>query len=224
MKAFSWSYSRLKNFRTCPKRHYHVDIAKDFKEEESEHLMWGHEVHEKLAHAISKQHPSPAEHGDYQDWVDGVSKLRGMGFKIMTENKLAMSEDFKPTSFFDNETWFRGVVDVLAVREPYAISFDWKTGRIIDDIEQLALSSSLIFAHYPKVEEIAATYIWLADDTETIETYKRDGMLPTWNAVLPQVKVMAEAARTMNYPPKPSGLCKRYCPVSSCPHFRKGSY
>ena len=40
-KPFAWSYSRLKNFEVCPKRHFHVDIAKDFREEEGESLVWG---------------------------------------------------------------------------------------------------------------------------------------------------------------------------------------
>ena len=53
-KPFSWSWSKLKNFRTCPKRHYHVDIAKDFKEDDSEDLLWGNEVHEALAKRIGK--------------------------------------------------------------------------------------------------------------------------------------------------------------------------
>ena len=53
-KPFSWSYSRLKNFETCPKRHWHVDINKDAKEEDSEQLQWGNAVHKALADRIAK--------------------------------------------------------------------------------------------------------------------------------------------------------------------------
>lgn len=222
--GFSWSYSRLKNFRTCPKRHYHCDIAKDFKEDESEHLIWGNKVHKALADSIGKGVKLPEEMLGYKQWVERIARLRDMGFSVKVEQKLAMTEDFKPTSFFDNKAWFRGVADVLAIRAPLAVSFDWKTGRLVEDIEQLALSASLVFAHYPNVDQLGATYIWLADDDETVEKYSRDGMLPTWNAVLPQVKVMAQAAKDLNYPPKPSGLCKRFCPVTSCPHYGRGSY
>jgi hypothetical protein len=224
VKPFSWSYSKLKNYRTCPKRHYHVDLAKDFKEDESEHLIWGNKVHKSLADSIGKGSKLPEEMLGYAQWVERIAALRDMGFTVKVEQKLAMTEDFKPASFFSNDAWFRGVADVLAVRDPIAVSFDWKTGRIVEDIEQLALSASLVFAHYPKVDQLGATYIWLADDAETVETYTRDGMLPTWNAVLPQVKLMRDAAKDMNYPPKPSGLCKRYCPVTSCPHHGRGSY
>ena len=33
---------------------------------------------------------------------------------------------------------------------------------------------------------------------------------------------MEEAYRTTTYPPKPSGLCSSYCPVTSCPYHGKG--
>ena len=48
-KAFAWSYSRLKNFESCPKRHYHVDVVKDVREEESEQLKWGNALHDAFA-------------------------------------------------------------------------------------------------------------------------------------------------------------------------------
>ena len=35
-KAFSWSYTKLKNYETCPKRHFHYDVRKDIKEPEGE--------------------------------------------------------------------------------------------------------------------------------------------------------------------------------------------
>jgi spore coat polysaccharide biosynthesis protein SpsF (cytidylyltransferase family) len=44
-KPFAWSYSKLKNYEVCPKRHWHVDVKKDFKEAESEALKQGNLVH-----------------------------------------------------------------------------------------------------------------------------------------------------------------------------------
>src|SRR5262245_23820403 len=140
-KPFSWSFSRLKNFRTCPKRHYHVDIAKDFKEEEGEALTWGHGVHDALAKRIANATPLPRTMEHYEDWAKRICSLRDHGFQVLVEQKLAMSEDFKPTSFFDGKTWFRAVADVLAINKEQhaALAFDWKTGAIKPDYEQLAL-------------------------------------------------------------------------------------
>ena len=56
-KPFAWSYSRLKNFESCPKRHWHLDIQKDIKEEEGEALLWGNVVHKALADRVQFREP-----------------------------------------------------------------------------------------------------------------------------------------------------------------------
>jgi hypothetical protein len=48
-------------------------------------------------------------------------------------------------------------------------------------------------------------------------------MVPLWNRLLPEVKKMEQAYVTLDYPPKPNGLCRNYCPVKSCPHHGKGN-
>ena len=227
MKPFAWSWSKLKNYRTCPKRHFHVDIEKSFKEPESDHLIWGHEVHEAMANYVSKDTPLPRTMEHYADRADRLALLRKKGVPVRVEQKLAMSEEFKPVGFFDGKAWFRGVLDVLVVGGTIARATDWKTGKMPDDgdaeYEQLALSAQLIFAHYPDVREVETEFVWLGYDDTTERTYKHDGMLPVWNKLWPQINVMKEAWRTTTYPPKPSGLCKHHCPVNSCPYYGKGN-
>lgn len=224
MKKFTWSWSKLKNFRSCPKKHYHVDIAKEFADD-SEALTWGNTVHESMAARIAKGTPLPAIMSHYEDWPARIVALKDRGMKVLVENKLAMSEKFSPTSYFDNTTWFRCVVDVLAIDEPVgiALAFDWKTGQVKPDYEQLALSSQVIFSHYPGVQLVSSTYVWLGNDDETSKTYERGSLTPVWNELWPEIRAMEEAHRTLTYPPKPSGLCLKWCPVTSCPHYGKGS-
>jgi hypothetical protein len=224
-KTFSWSWSRLKNFRTCPKRHWHVDIQKDFKEEEGEALRWGNELHKAMAERVADGVVLPPTMQGYDDWATRVGNFRDGG-KILVENKLAMDEQFRPTSFFDNKTWFRGVVDVLILLPPArrgAVTIDWKTGKVHPEFEQLALSAQLVFAHYPEIDKVLAVYAWLGHDDQTTIVYRREDMVPTWNKLWPEINVMKESFRTTTYPPKPSGICVNWCPVTSCPHHGKGS-
>lgn len=223
MKPFSWSWSKLKNFRTCPKRHYHVDLTKDYKEEESEQLLWGDQVHKAMAARCSTGKPLPLTMQHYDKWPKEIDGWREAGMTILVEQKLAMTKDFRPVSFFDASAWFRGVVDALALADRVAFAFDWKTGQIKPDYEQLALSAQLIFAHHPKIEQVGTMFVWLGNDAKTDAAYEREDMLKVWNGVMPEVNVMTEAYRTTTYPPKPSGLCVRYCPVTSCPHHGKGT-
>lgn len=224
-RPFSWSWSRLKNFRTCPKRSWHLDIAKDIREEEGPALVWGHEVHEALATSIDKGKPLPVTMEQYEHFPARFAKLKNEGYKVLVENKLAMTEKFTGTGFFDKDTWFRGVADVLVFSpvQPVVGVFDWKTGKVSPEFEQLQLTAQLIFANYPEIEEVATAYIWLGFDAETKQSYRRDEMVPFWNRMWPAINTMIDAHKHTNYPPKPSGLCVHHCPVTSCPYHGKGS-
>ena len=225
MKKFAWSWSKLKNYRTCPKKHYHVDLAKEFKEDDSDALHWGDQVHKAMSARIDKGTPLPPMMEHYDDWPTKLMASRDAGWTVKTELKLAMSEAHRPTSFFDNATWFRGVADVLAIAPlgNAALSVDWKTGQIKPDAEQLALNAALIFSHHPKVDLVDTIYVWLGNEDYTRQRYGRADMLPLWAGLMPEINQLAEAHRTMTYPPKPSGICVRHCPVVSCPYHGKGS-
>jgi hypothetical protein len=147
---------------------------------------------------------------------------------IRVELKLAMSEDFQPTEWFDPKTWFRAVIDVLGLAPHLkkALAIDWKTGNSIKpEMEQLALNAQVLFVHHPEIEIVNTTYHWSSflDVEHDIRTYRRADMAPLWEKLLPEIRAMEEAARTMTYPPRPSGLCISWCPVTSCPHHGKGT-
>lgn len=225
-KPFSWSWSRLKNYRTCPKRHYHVDIAKEFKEDESDALLWGNQVHDAMAKRIARGVALPNTMQRYEDWPARVLAMTADGIELKVENKLAMDKMFQPTSFFDASTWFRAVIDVLGLNRPKrsAFTIDWKTGGTVNpEFEQLGLSAQTIFAHYPDVDEVLALYVWFGHDTQTTKVYRRDDMQALWANLLPEIRKMNDAHDQLNYPAQPSGLCKKYCPVTSCPHHGVGS-
>jgi uncharacterized protein Usg len=237
MRPFQWSWSRLKNFRACPKRHWHVDLEKDYQEVQGDALLWGNEVHTAMEKRIANGTPLPQTMQRYDHWPAAVKEL-GVedGVIVKAENKLAITKEFQATGFFASDTWFRAVVDALIITPPYkyadptlptgpvAITLDWKTGAVKPEIEQLGLSSQVIFAHYPDVDAVVSSYVWLGDDKVTPAVYKRDQMTQLWNKLWPEIKVMEDAHRTTTYPPKPGPFCKRYCPVVSCPYHGKGSY
>ena len=150
-------------------------------------------------------------------------KERGGDVKV--ELKLAMSRDFQPTGWQEwDRTWLRGIVDVLYLSPTIAAAVDWKTGQKIQpEFEQLGLSAALIFAKYPEIDTVHTAYQWAAHDTDTQATYRRDNMVGFWNKLLPELKRWEKDAIEMTYPPRPSGLCKRHCPVTHCAYHGRGS-
>jgi hypothetical protein len=213
-KQFAWSYSRYKAFSNCPKRHLEVDILKNFTEE-SEQLKWGTEVHEALAAAVKNGTPLPSSMQDYQKWVDDISGGEG---KLLVEQQYAITRDFQPTAWFANNVWFRGICDVLRISPSgrTALARDYKTGKVLHDSRQLMLMAQCLFIHHKTLQRISTQFIWLKEGCVSTEVFNRDSIMREWTPLLPQVKVMEEASKTLNYPPKPCGLCARYCPVISC--------
>lgn len=225
-KPFAWSWSKLKNYRTCPKRHFEIDLAKNVKESESEALTWGNLVHKSMEDYIAKDKPLPTTVQRYHQWPDNVRKLQASGVDTRVEQNLAIGKDFTATGYFAADTWLRVKIDVAMIIPQFkaAITIDWKTGGSVSpEFEQLALSAQAIFAHHPEVDEVGAIYVWFGHNTQTIKVYKRDDMVPLWNSLWAEIQDMENAYKTMTYPAKPSGLCKSYCPVTSCPYHGKGS-
>lgn len=215
-KAFAWSYSRLKNYESCPKRHYHLDVARDTKEEEGEALLYGNAVHKALAERIGPQHtPLPEPFKGLEKWAERVLKSDG---RILTEQQLAITKDYGATTWFGSDAWYRGIADVLKIIGPVALAMDWKTGKILEDGVQLALMAACVFAHHPEVQKIRTEFIWLKEDATTRADFTRADMVSVWAGVLPRVQVLEGAYAMTNFPPKPGSLCRKWCPVTQCPH------
>lgn len=219
MKEWAWSYSKKKNFDTCPKRHYEVDIAKSYKDE-SEQLEWGNRVHKALADACSGKAPLPPTMTEYQKWVDRVRAGQG---ELLVEQKYAIARDFTPVEWFSPRAWYRGIGDVVRIAGPVALGLDWKTGKVLHDSRQLMLMAQCIFSHFPDVKVIRTEFVWLKEDCTTPETFTRDQMVREWTVLLPEIRAMEDASKRMDYPPRPSRLCFKNCPVLSCPHHGKRS-
>lgn len=222
-KPFAWSYSKLKNFESCARRHNEIDLLKNFKEDESENLVWGNSLHKAMAKALANGADLPITMRKYQPYVDLAKRLAAAG-EMGVELKLAVDRQFNPVTFFDGSAWFRGIADVLFRVGPVAVVWDWKTGKVLEDSVQLGLTATMIFANHPEITSVRSTFVWIGNDATTEEKWTRADMPRLWGELMPRVKRLEQAYLTGEYDPTPSGLCKRYCPVSSCEYYGKGSY
>lgn len=226
-KAFSWSYSKLKNYEACPKKSYHIDHKKDVKEPEGEALLWGNSVHKAFHERISKGTAFPKGMERYEAWA--VKMLKGVphpSIVLLTEQQLAINADFGPTAWFPSDAekrgtgdpWYRGIGDVIKIVGAVALIVDWKTGKIVEDSQQLALMAACVFAHHPEVMKVRSMFAWLKEDAETVQDFHRNDMPAMWKHLWPRIESLKNAVETTNFPARPGGLCKRWCPVASCPH------
>lgn len=219
-KPFSWSFSKLKNYETCPKRHYHVDVARDVQEPESEELKFGNMLHDAFAKRLGPHKLAlPEAFRQYEPYAAKVDMPRDYPQgKLLVEQKLAIKRDYSPTEWRSNDAWYRGIADVLKIIGPVALLIDWKTGKVSEDSQQLVLAAACVFAHYPEVKRIRAEFVWLKYDATTREDIKREDMPMMWANLMPRIEELQAAAEKVIYPPKPGFLCRKWCPVKVCPH------
>lgn len=222
-KEWAWSYSKLKNYDVCPKRHYEVDVLKNYSDNDGAgqaKLAEGNDAHDCLAKACRDALPLPERFKHYQIWVDRVRAGPG---QLLVEQKYAITRDFRPTTYFARDVWYRGIGDVVRIDGPVALVLDWKTGKILEDSVQLMLMAQCLFSHYPQLKRVRSEFVWLKDECTSPEVFDRQEVANAWIDLLPRVATLEQASKTMTFPPKPGGLCKKYCPVVSCPFHGKGT-
>jgi len=217
-QGFTWSFSALKNFEVCARRYYNYNVARDVKEPESDAIKQGHAVHAAFDARIKTGKPLPLGMGMHEGMLAKFVQAPG---ETYAEQKLGLTSEFKPSAFFGKGVWFRTVLDATKVQGETATIVDWKTGRPDDDTTQLKLGAEVIFAHNQNIQHVRSAFMFVNHEQMEREDYVRSDLTEIWGDILPRVRKLVEARQQQNYPPKPGGLCRRYCAVTSCPFHGK---
>lgn len=224
MKKFAWSYSSLNAFETCPHRWAETKWFKRIQEPQTEATTWGRAVHTALENRLRHKTPLPEGMEKFEPIAKTIAS-HAEGGRMEVEQKLAISAQFQKTGYFDKNVWLRCVADVVVTKGDKAFVGDHKTGKIVPDSDQLALTSAVVFAHKPWVKSITNAFIWLKEGKTTSETFHREDVPSIWQRFLPRVTRIEESIKQNKFPPRPSGLCRAWCPVHTCVHngMYKGS-
>ena len=68
----------MKNFETCPKRHYEIDLTKSVSEPQGEQLQWGNYVHDCMAKRCGPERTALPPNGAlYEPWAVKMIGDRG---------------------------------------------------------------------------------------------------------------------------------------------------
>lgn len=212
-RPVAWSFSTLNAFLTCGKQYHEVKVLKHYSDD-STYSSWGERVHTYF----KKKLPNPAYTDEeldklYLKVIQQFSKIKG---ELSVELQMAITNSFKPTTWFGPDVWGRAIVDALWINGDLAKAIDWKTGKRKPDSIQMLISSLLIFATYPEVEEITSAFVWLQTGKMDISRYKREDVPAMWQEVLPLIRKFEQAHKTQTWIPKQSGLCRGWCKVESC--------
>ncbi len=208
-KPLVHSFSSLKQFDNCPKRYFHQRIEKSVKDEGGEAAVYGEVVHKALEERVRDKKPLPPALKKHEEVCAQFENIPGV--EVFAEQEMVLTKEFTPTGWWDEDAWIRSKLDIVAVKGKTAVVADWKTGKRRPDPFQLDLFALQTFCHYPAVEKVHSTFIWLAEDkTDTFITVRKEVDRLKKNMQY-KIKRVEDALETGVWPAKPSGLCN-YCP------------
>lgn len=208
------SYSAVKQYENCPQRYYRQRIVKDVTDPGGEASKYGERIHAMLEARLRDKTPLPPEASMYEGLCRSLERA-AVGGTLTIEHELTLNQDLAPTGWWDADAWLRSKLDVLVVRDDRAVVIDWKTGKRNPDFFQMSIFAAMVFKHFPQVEQVDTSLVWLRIMEMDTETYHRESSSQElWSDILGRIRRIYQSAETGNWPAKPSGLCK-YCPAQS---------
>ena len=195
-KVKPWSFSRIKSFEQCPKKFYHLKISKDYREPETDAMLYGTAVHLAAEEYIRDGTPVPEKYAYVKPVLDSLMRFEG---EFLCEYEMGLTEDLEACGFKADDVWYRGIADLVILNreEKTAYVIDYKTSKNTRyaDKGQLELMALATFKHFPEVETVKLWAKWLGDYKRMEKAFEAD----VWNA-------------------HQSGLCRRHCIVTECVH------
>jgi len=218
-KELTHSYSSIKMYEQCPKRYMHQRINKDVVDKGSDATIYGERVHKQLEDRLSIGTPLPKESIKHEQVCTTIESLTKKA-DLYLEQKLCLNANLTPTGWYESDAWLRSILDVLIIKDNKAIVMDWKTGKRNPDFTQLELFSLQVFKHYPKIEEVRTSFIWLKEGKTDSETFTLKDTKVMWADLLSRIERINQSYESGKFPARPSGLC-RYCPAQKlCEYAR----
>jgi len=223
-KVMPLSFSRLSTFEQCPAQFDYLYVSKRVVNQSNEHSDYGDRVH-KVLEAKGKGELDETALSDegkqtLERWGALVDKVVSRSGDKYFEHQMAVNRNLAPVEWFAPDVWIRSIADVLVVDGETAYCLDYKTGKVKENPTQLQLFAAMVFWHFPNVQTVKTSFIWLKFDEVTNAKYERRFLDSLWRALEPRFDKVQEVINLGVFETKPSGLCPWCAAKSICPDAR----
>lgn len=208
------SFSRLNTFEQCARKFEYLYVTKQVVDQGSVHTEYGTRVHEALENVARGKAEHTVESLPFAGVLARILNQTGTHYY---EHQMALNGDKQPCDWFATDVWVRSIADVLVINGDKAWIGDYKTGKVKDDPTQLQLFAYMVFAHFPDVDVVKTSYIWLLKGEVSTMTFTRKMMPHLWTSLGQRFARVQEAVDTGFFQPKPSPLCNWCAAKDICP-------
>ena len=217
----AWSYSSIKTFEQCPKKYFHLKVAKDVKDEPGEAADYGTAVHLAAEEFVRDGKPIPEKFAFMRPIVEPLAAKRGDKHCEMRLGVAKTDTGFEPCGFFDKNVWYRGIVDLLIIDGDRAWMIDYKTGKNAKyaDMKQLDLMAGALFIKFPELRTIKSGLAYVVSNEFPKKTHVREEMHTYLSVFDNELDRLDAAMENGVFNPKSGPLCG-WCPVVDCAHWK----
>lgn len=211
-----WSHTFLNDYENCPRKTHRKHVVRDLPYVETPAMRWGNVVHTATERRLTAGVPLPTE----CEHLEPICKaILGAG-SVYGEQKVAVTAQWEPCSFYADNVAGRGKIDVLIMPNKWqAIILDWKTGKRREDPTELETHAALLYAREPQLQQIIGHYIWTTDN-QLGEAHILSSVAKTKLRIVRMLEHIHKAEQTNFWPPRENPLCS-WCDVTDC-EFNKG--
>lgn len=225
------SYSRLSTFEQCGLKFEYLYVTKQVIDSGSEATHYGTRVHEALelygkALATGKSKEVAADealagtNNEAVSWLPLVDKINSQQGDKYYEYQMSITSDKKPCDWFASDVWLRSIADVLIINGKQATIIDWKSGKVRDNPSQMQIFAMMVMLHFPQVETVKTSFVWLVYNKITNITFTRRMIEGLWSALNPRFDALQDAVDVGAFKATPSALCNWCCAKNICPSKR----
>ncbi len=213
MTELSHSYSSLKMYENCPKRYYHQRITKEVTDSGSDATRYGERVHRALEERLTNDNKLSDETIQYEKLCSTIAKMKTHPEfdQLLLEKRMTVTDKYTPTDWWSDNAWLRSILDVLVLFKDKAIVMDWKTGKRRPDFTQLEMFALQVFSHFPHINRVTTSFVWLKDMKQDKRSYCRELSFEMQMDLNGRIDRIHQSLQNNDFPAKPSGLC-RWCP------------
>ena len=223
-KVMPLSFSRLSTFEQCPAQFDYLYVSKRVQSTSNESADYGDRVHKVLEAygngTLDEQTLSEEGRSTLKQWGAVVDKITSRSGTKLYGHQMAVNRELKPVDWFASDVWIRSIADVLVVDGDTAYCLDYKTGKVKENPTQLQLFAAMVMWHFPEVNTVKTSFIWLKFNQTTNAKYERRFLDALWRGMEPRFDKVQEIIDLGVFNTKPSGLCP-WCPAKAiCPDAR----
>ena len=212
------SYSSIKTFRDCPRQYRAKYVDRDLPYEQSPAAERGDRIHAGMEAMVcgAQDHipDEPVVTANAKRFLDvlRIDRLVDRGWRIFTEDQVAITENFEKLDYHDKRAWLRGRLDlVLIPPDPERMStvvVDWKTGKTPGDRLQLEVATALLLPYCGKGRYLGV-FAYL--DQGRMERFEFDGGGDFIAPIGLAMHLLKYSWANNHWPAEPGGPGCRWC-------------